>query len=164
MRLAQAAQYLDDVPHGESLAYVNGVLRSRRSFRLGKLHGLMTVYDEAGQKVAEYPYVDGEISGEARVYTPDGKVAQRLAYKAGKPSGEWLEFYASGALLTKTPYVNGRRHGERLGFHENGQIRERAEYNQGKPAGPVREYDAKGRLAKVDGKKPKGPLADLFGG
>lgn len=127
-----------------------GVKESEGEMR-GKLRvGKWTYYDGAGVKVVlEETYVNDKLSGEKRVFYPDGSLTEVSYYKKGKLNGESLRYTDKGKLIAKVPYQNGQIHGKIFYYHNTGIIHETGFYDEGKRVGRW-EFYIDGVLSGVD--------------
>lgn len=118
-----------------------GVLESEGQMR-GKLRtGNWMYYNTTGEKIVlSESYVNGKLSGEKRIYYPDGTLTEVSYYRNGLLHGESLRYTDLGKLIAKVPYLNGEIHGKIYYYHNNGIIRETGFYDHGKRVGRWKFY------------------------
>jgi antitoxin component YwqK of YwqJK toxin-antitoxin module len=123
--------------------------------------GKSLVWDEEGRLIAEIPYENGLLQGQANYYAKDGTVENTILYdkgvKEGLAKGPWHEeYYAKGRLLDAV-YYNSKR--EKIaeiknGFGwqaqiEEGRLRALIQYQNGKIEGEVKQFDQEGYLTTL---------------
>ncbi len=123
-----------------------GVLRLQSYFLDGKLHGLLTSFDEKGQRVQEACYAYGLQEGKTRLYADAHLFAER-PYKGGLLQGEALTYALSGAVSARQPYVAGVLEGESL-FYHLGQLVRSERHVRGVLQGRCRDYGPDGQLVQ----------------
>ncbi len=103
----------------------------------GKIRtGNWLYYDTVTKNVIlEENYVNGALSGEKRIFYPDGVLTEVSHYHKGKLHGESLRYTDRGKLIAKVPYQNGLIHGKIFYYHNTGVIRETGFYEDGKRVG-----------------------------
>lgn len=112
---------------------------------------LSCVWDENGNLLAEIPYSQGFLEGEAVYYHPPsakvatGRVWKKIPYSKNMVDGV-AEFYQdSGELLQRSTYVQGARQGSSVRFWNVNQVAAQEEFDQGKlESGQY--FDQKGQL------------------
>jgi antitoxin component YwqK of YwqJK toxin-antitoxin module len=122
----EQSEYKKGQLEGETIVYVDGVIRGKTEYRTGKRHGLATVYNETGQIVQASHLVDGRREGDAIQYYPSDSPSEQAAYR------------------------NDRLHGEVVRYYPNGLVREKQNYRDGIPVGDRVDYDHKGRKSTLE--------------
>lgn len=102
---------------------------------------------ETGKLVAEAKFDDaGKPDGEARTWTPEGKLIEQVAWKAGVRNGDKKLWTPEGTLVEHARYREGEKHGVQEAWHANGKQASRGEYADGRPIGRHEAWAEDGRL------------------
>jgi antitoxin component YwqK of YwqJK toxin-antitoxin module len=91
-------------PDGPSRSFdENGALIATESFRNGKRHGLLTIYDfrGSGAKRLAVEFHEGELHGSFEVFWPDGKTRRRTRFANDAFAAPLEDFDANGASLPR---------------------------------------------------------------
>ena len=124
-----------------------GVLESEGKM-LGKEHiGKWIYYKNGKQVVAEEQYENGKLSGEYKIFYPNGKLTEISHFKTGKLHGNSKRYSDTGILLDDLNYVNGEIHGEAVYYDGNGKVRQKGVYENDLKVG-VWEFYTDGELTK----------------
>lgn len=127
-----------------------GVLESEGQMDGRSRIGNWTYYDVSGKKIIlTESYINNKLSGERRIYYPDGSLTEVSQYKNGVLHGESLRYTDQGKLIAKVPYYFGQIHGKVYYYHNTGIIRETGFYDLGKRVGRW-EFYIDGELAGVE--------------
>jgi hypothetical protein len=93
------------------LALPDGTLEVSGSFTDGQRNGLFTFYRSSGEKIAEVPYIQDQISGTVKLwYGPEYGTTRKKAtarYLDGQPEGSTEGWYPDGSVLERSTYVDG---------------------------------------------------------
>lgn len=112
--------------------------------------GKWLYYDGTGENIIlEENYVQGKLSGEMKIFYPDGTLTEISHFKNGLLHGESLRYTDQGKLIEKIPYNKGKIHGKVYYYHHDGVIRETGHYDFGKRVGRW-EFYIDGELAGVE--------------
>lgn len=96
-----------------------------------KFDGLSVVFNQDGKVVAEIPYENGELHGEAKYYSSNEKLEKTISYVRGMMNGEMNEFFSDGSLKKKEMYQQDLLHGHALGYFQGEEPAYIEEYDQG---------------------------------
>ncbi len=107
----------------------------RGAFLNGKLHGLVTIWYENGQKLVEGTCKNGKGDGRWTRWHKNGQKAVEVTYKNGELHGLVTVSHENGQKLVEGTYKNGKEDGRVTVWHENGQIGEEGTYKNGKEDG-----------------------------
>lgn len=114
--------------------------------------GPSKVFDEGGEKEAEFFYVNGKLDGEA-LYFQGKEVIGRIPYKEGVIDGEYLTYYPGGNLVSKSAFSKGKQDGETLTYFKDGSLAAK-EYFEGNLLVSGSYFDPEGALlSAVEGGK-----------
>jgi antitoxin component YwqK of YwqJK toxin-antitoxin module len=93
------------------LVLPDGTVQVTGSFSDGYHNGLFTFYRSTGEKVAEIPYVRGQISGTINLwYGPEfgsGQKKLTTQYHMGQPDGPTASWYPDGSVRERSTYSGG---------------------------------------------------------
>lgn len=95
------------------------------------VHGLVKEWNEDGELIGEYQFVDGVQHGISRTYWPDGQLADEVTYVDGKMQGLHTRWYAPECMAARGNNVDGKMHGTWTYWYTNGQLSRRAEFRHG---------------------------------
>ena len=148
--------------------YENGVLKLECIYKHGLMNGYYKEYDEEGNLLAAYKYVDGEkqefVAELAKLevkkeYYPDGKVKIKATYNdENKPEGVWREYNEEGEVEKSFIYKNGivigagiiTEQGEKVGawkeYFDNGILKGEGYYDKDLRVGPWIYYHQNGEI------------------
>jgi antitoxin component YwqK of YwqJK toxin-antitoxin module len=82
-QLSERLFYHDDTMHGIYTKYDGGTVSETRTYKLGKLQGLLVKYYPNGNRMEESPYQNGKINGVAKWYDQDGNLTIEYTYNDG---------------------------------------------------------------------------------
>lgn len=86
--------------------YMDGTLKSEKSFSKGKLNGASKTYNELGDLVSHLNFIAGELDGTNIEYFPSGQVYRE--FKATKGKMElYKEYNENSKLVFENTYKNG---------------------------------------------------------
>lgn len=113
--------------------------------------GTCLVFDEEENKIAEFFYTKGALSGTSRYYHPNGKVWKELPYKNHALDGFLCVYDESGFTIEHIPYQKDIRHGRAYGLWTEGKPQYEEEYVEGLLM-RGEYFDAQGKLiAQIEG-------------
>ncbi|MGI4859080.1 MAG: hypothetical protein ACRYHA_19605 [Janthinobacterium lividum] len=159
-QLLQAAEYLDDLPHGTTTLFIDGHPVCAHRYRRGVLEGETLCYAASGALSARLPYRDGRLHGKA-LFFQDDQLLRRAHYRAGKLDGTCEDFAASGHPVQSARYRNGALHGPFVRYWPNGKKMEERLYEAGRGVVATRHFDAQGREIGASGATSvREPFAD----
>jgi len=93
--------------------------------------GLMEVWNETAQLVAQIQYEKGILFGISIAYYPSGLEQQKIPYFQDQIHGTVQSFWDNGNLREEAPYHFGVREGITLGFWPNGEHASEEEHKEG---------------------------------
>lgn len=96
-------------------------------------------------KVDEKP-----VTGDIRLFFPNGIVASNLEYKDGFLHGASSSYYANGKKYQQKIYVNGKLHGVSTRYYENGGLYIEEEFKNNVRDGMYRSYYKNGDAKSVE--------------
>lgn len=129
----------------------NGKVISEGAMR-GKSHvGTWKYYQKNSDKIMTFEsYNDnGELTGERRVYYPNGQIAEQQNYLNGKLEGASTIYSTKHVLLKAFFYVNNELHGSAKSYNPKGELLSEGQYKRGKKDG-VWKYYKDGELEKEE--------------
>jgi len=144
-------------PHGGKLHYASARWNERTHltpYVHGVKHGTEVEYTGWGGgggswKVAENPWVEGEMTGIRKTFDKAGNIVSNTPYKKGKAAGTSRTFNAEGELLSETPFVDGRKHGRKVDYWpRSGEPRRVIPYKNGRAHGTMKAYHLNGKLKR----------------
>jgi antitoxin component YwqK of YwqJK toxin-antitoxin module len=92
--------------------------------------GKSTVWDEAGNRMAEICYEKGALHGPSMYYHPNGKLARSIPYHNNEIDGSITVFDEAGGLLERTEFLKGLKQGTAFGYFDETHLSYREEYDQ----------------------------------
>ena len=108
----------------------------------GRMVGVWWYFHADGSKAAEHAYVDGELHGTLRRWSPTGVEIELGEYRGGRPWGLFVDRDEAGQELARTQLDAGTGKLVRA----SSSRRTESDYVDGLLHGVHREYDADGRL------------------
>lgn len=126
----------------EALFHENGQLASVGARREGRAVGVWLTFDASGARIGEQPYVDGQLHGTARRWSPQGQELESAEYRVGRPWGLFVTRDASGKELARSQLQQGT--GKLVQVDNYG--RRESDYVNGLLHGKYRRYDLRGNL------------------
>jgi antitoxin component YwqK of YwqJK toxin-antitoxin module len=124
-----------------------GVLESEGKMIGKERIGKWVYYKKGKQIVAEELYENGKLSGEYKIFYPNGKLTELSHFKDGKLHGNSKRYSDAGVLLDDLMYVNGEIHGEAVYYDGSGKVRQKGLYESDLKVG-VWEFYTDGQLSK----------------
>jgi antitoxin component YwqK of YwqJK toxin-antitoxin module len=112
--------------------YKSGRMRSKRTYKDGKLDGLRTRWHENGKQEDESNYKDGKQHGLHTWWHLNGRKQGEITYEDGKLEGLANEWHDNGRKRAKGAYRDGHSEGLLTEWDENGQKRRERTYKDGK--------------------------------
>jgi antitoxin component YwqK of YwqJK toxin-antitoxin module len=136
--------------------YKNGILKSEAPYVDGVRHGLFKNWDEKGNLVGQYQFVNG--TGAVEIYYSNGYLNEYEEYKNNLKDGLQLELYDNGQVMSLNWQKKGEYFRDGFAFHKNGKLRSWGIFNKkGKLHGPIVYFDANGKNTEIsycfDGQK-----------
>ncbi len=152
--------------------YPDGKVKAEVAYRAGKKHGIAKTFNENGWLETEstfendalvgvikgYEYypggelkatytttIDGVLTGQKRIYYPDGMLAAEENYAIGKLDGIRRTYYDNGFLEKSQTWRNGFQVGEEKIFFPNGKRKEENKFNEAGIMVESKIYDERGR-------------------
>ena len=89
---------------------------------------------------------DGQLTGIAIFYYPDGKVKEIANYKGGKKHGEWFQFNEAGNVIVQANYFENKKNGIWKIWDDSGKIVMKMKYKDDNKKGTWKEWGANGEL------------------
>ncbi len=126
----------------------NGWLESESTFENDALVGVIKGYEyyPGGELKATYTTtIDGVLTGQKRIYFPDGMLAAEENYTIGKLNGVRRTYYDNGFLEKSQTWRNGFQVGEEKIFFPNGKRKEENKFNEAGIMVESKIYDERGR-------------------
>ena len=97
----------------------------------GRNHGLITFWQEDGNKFSEGDYVNGVKHGIERKWDENGQIMSEANYVNEKLNGPHTEWWENGQKRLEANHVNGKREGAETDWYENGHKRAETNYVNG---------------------------------
>jgi antitoxin component YwqK of YwqJK toxin-antitoxin module len=100
----------------------------------------------------ENNYINGELTGVATVYFPNGKVSSIINRRNSVAVGEYIEYFDNGSLKEKGNYSNDGnnwRTGKWTSYHKNKNIDEVGIYTNGRKDSTWNEYYENGKIELI---------------
>jgi antitoxin component YwqK of YwqJK toxin-antitoxin module len=72
-----------------------------------------TIFDEAGNKLGEAEYVNGQLHGICRFWSPSGQLIQESHFFSGEYHGPYKSWWDNGHKKEEGQYLSGKR----IGFY-----------------------------------------------
>ena len=101
-------------------------------------------YDYEGHLVKESCYKKGQINGNYKIYSKNGKLYYEGEYSNGRKL-KIKEYYENGNIKCEIKYINGEE-GNGKEYYEDGKIKYEGEYLYMERNGKGKEYYHDGRL------------------
>ena len=138
---------------GKSVEYFDGgkVKINSKSYKDGKLDGIVTIWFENSQVSSEDSYKDGLSDGVYKLWSENGQQVAESSWKAGKANGMLKVWYENGQLKSEESYIDDERQGLIKVWAENGQQRFEGTFRDGQLDGKTREWYENG-IKKAEGK------------
>ena len=89
---------------------------------------------------------NGDISGLAASYYPDGNVKEYGNFLDGNRVGDWSLFNQSGERIIEASYLKGEKHGIWYIWDANGNLRCKMKFRHGVKVGIWKFWDENGKL------------------
>lgn len=108
-------------------------LKSKTSYKDGQKSGEAVQYFPNGKVLKTEKYLDGELNGDQIEYNADGTVKAKRVYQNGQPfEGNFDEKFASDLVINQN-YIKGVKQGEAIVRDESGNSVAKGIYKDGKP-------------------------------
>jgi antitoxin component YwqK of YwqJK toxin-antitoxin module len=72
---------------------------------------IKTILDEAGNKLGEAEYINGQLHGVCRLWSPSGQLIQESHFLSGVNHGPYKSWWDNGQKKEEGQYLNGTRVG-----------------------------------------------------
>jgi antitoxin component YwqK of YwqJK toxin-antitoxin module len=119
--------------------YPNGNIKIQGSYYNNKPDGIRREYDEEGNIIKGYVFLEGVL------------LAEGIVDENGKRQGAWKEYYSNGALMSEGIYKNSIRVGNWKYYHENGNLEQEGKYTSREiPDGDWKYYHENGQLYRIE--------------
>lgn len=82
--------------------YPNGVLKEKYEWKNGKMEGRRWIYNDSGQKVNFFTYIDGKRNGDAYEFSNNSSLKTHIVFK--EDISIYVGYYEEGKKLLGTPY------------------------------------------------------------
>lgn len=79
-------------------------------------HGECKVWEEGGNRIAEFQYEKGLLSAPAHYFFPSGKLQKIIPYENGEIHGLVQSFDEEGNLMEEIPHYKGEKEGKAIAF------------------------------------------------
>lgn len=153
--------YSSGKENGKSLSYdIDGKLYCERMYAAGKVKKL-TFYNKKGEVINEY-----NTSKEVSVveYYPSGIKSAEGDYVDGNRSGDWKVYSSNGGWLrAKEHYRRGYRNGTRKEYYRNGKLESELDYSMGAKDGYLKSYYTNGNIESEGWYVDDNPEGDWYG-
>jgi len=135
-------------PEDVTTTFENGATREVYSVNKdGQKNGPYKLFREDGTLLEESSYKTDQLSGERKIYFPDGKQVEIVEnYKAGVMNGKHEVFYESGSVLIESTFTDGKTNGVWTKYFEDGNVMETITFKDNLEDGPFKEYYANGQV------------------
>ncbi len=108
--------------------------------------GMISNYDELGNKKSDIQVKDGKTDGESIYYYTNGKVMETGNYTAGLKAGMWIRYNENGAKTAVANFLNGKKNGTWMVWDDNGIKRYEMTYANGEKTGTWYNWDERGEV------------------
>lgn len=108
--------------------------------------GYLTEYFENGVLKSKKGYLYGWLHGESLEYHTSGKIKERRVYTHGEKDGKHIGFYESGQLRFELYFNKGMNVGCHKSWYEGGQQAQELNYTDGQPFGAQKVWRPDGKL------------------
>ena len=128
-QILRKQNYANDLLDGSSKEwYLNGEVKVKTSYKVGKLDGGFMSYDSLGRKVTKGEYEMGLKAGDWLTWYPSGKKKERSSYFSGKANGPYTLWDEIGRIIKEGEYSNDLKHGVWITFDPDLDRQESYEY------------------------------------
>ncbi len=139
--------------------YESGRLKIMGSYRNDLPDGVRREYDELGNIIKGYIFLNGKMIAEGIIdekglkqgnfleYYENGRVKAEGRYVDSKPVGAWKYYYSEGTIEQEGSFDNrGRHDGMWLWYYNNGNVWKKENFENGVNEGEYIEYDISGKV------------------
>jgi antitoxin component YwqK of YwqJK toxin-antitoxin module len=109
-------------------------------------NGLVSEYNENGEKMAETPYKIGLKEGLASLFAPNGKLQTTIEFHNNARNGLTVEFFPNGSIHRETQYVADLREGEEKTYHDDESLASVCQYRKDLLEGLFQSWNPEGVL------------------
>ena len=109
--------------------------------------GKWVYYNNRKNIVSEEHYKNGKLSGEYKIFYPNGKLTEFSHFKDGKLHGNSKRYSDTGVILDDLTYANGEIHGAAVYYDANGKVKRKGMYESDLKVG-VWEFYTDGELSR----------------
>ena len=127
----------------------NGYVKCEYNFKYGKLHGLVSFYDDYKGKYFlsnSIEYRNGKRNGFYRRWHENGQLCEETNYKEGKKNGKHFRWWENGQLKEEALFFDGKVNGEFFEYFNNGNLRFTGMYVNKKPIGVQKAWWENGNI------------------
>lgn len=125
-------------------------------------HGNYKEYDNTTETLmVERTYDQDKLTGEEKLYFPDGKLDAIFNYKDGLHDGTFQYFHPNGQVKQSGAYAEGKVEGIMRSFYMDGTLKEEVAHQEGVTEGPFKEYNENGTIKTEGYLTTKGDQEDL---
>ncbi len=135
---------------GKSVEFFEGgeVKRESKSYKDGKLDGVLKTWFENGQLSSEDLYKNGLANGVFKIWRENGQQLAETSWKKDKANGQVKFWYENGQMKSDESYIDDERQGLKRVWYENGQQQFQGTFKDGHLNGKIQEWHKNGRLAR----------------
>jgi len=126
--------------------YHGGKLRSRASFRAGKMDGVARSWHENGRLQNETSFAAGELHGPQTRWFVSGRVRSQGRFFQNRMEGAWKTWDEQGILRQERHYANGEAHGIWQEWSTTGRLLSLYRFAGGAYAGVQSQWHEHGKL------------------
>ena len=146
-----AIKVFDSNSHKAEVTFMasNGKVVSKGAMDGKKFIGKWLYYHKNSDTIMieEIYDVDGQLTGQRKVYFGNGNIAETSNYKQGKLDGISKNYDEASKLLQESMYENGKLNGQTSYYDTKGSIKAKGSFKDNTKVG-VWEYYSKGILSK----------------
>ncbi|AOW19997.1 toxin-antitoxin system YwqK family antitoxin [Urechidicola croceus] len=125
-----------------------GVIESEGKMIDKERIGTWLYYHKDGKSLmVEENYINGKLSGESKVFYPNGKLTKIVHYENGILNGNMKRFSEDSIIIEDVTYTDGELHGEAIFYDKEGNVKEKGVYEHDLKVG-FWEYYSGGELTK----------------
>lgn len=131
-QLVEKIKHRNNVRHGITRRYCNGVIIAEYSYFRGSLHGEVIFRDKCGRIEEKLNYYNNTKHGTQYIYYDNGLVANEKNYFADTQHGKCVYYHDNGRVWISCDYVAGKIHGNYEEYNKYGEITTRRKYSCGR--------------------------------
>jgi antitoxin component YwqK of YwqJK toxin-antitoxin module len=103
--------------------YSGGKIKTKGAYSNDLAVGTWERYYENGILKSRYTYKDGKLNGPGILLFENGKTSQKGFFKNNFEDSTWTFYYESGRMKSKGPYSLGFQQGQWIYFHEDSTLK-----------------------------------------